>query len=153
MLLSLLRGSLSPLQGSLKTSERSRVSTHPNDGQISHFSAIFGCGKARSGLVVPRPFGRGRSEEVVVVHMTLDQVMAQEVALETVVTMVVAETVEEEAVVVEDGETTMALAQDMDSEVDMDMAVVGKEEVAEMDARAQEWVLGSSYERGQLMYT
>ncbi|OWM76747.1 hypothetical protein CDL15_Pgr004959 [Punica granatum] len=86
--------------------------------------------------------------------------MAQEVALETVATMVVAKAVEEEAVVVEEGQATVALAQDMDPEVDMDMVVVGKEEVVEegeevveVEAQAQEAVLGSGYESGQLMYT
>ncbi|PKI65375.1 hypothetical protein CRG98_014223 [Punica granatum] len=96
---------------------------------------------ARSSLAVLRSTGKGRYEEVVEVvvveavvvpvHMALDQVMVQEVALEMVSTMVVAEVVEEEAMVVEEGQATVALARDIDPEVDMDMAVVGKEEESE----------------------
>ncbi|PKI72205.1 hypothetical protein CRG98_007403 [Punica granatum] len=85
---------------------------------------------------MPRPSGKGRSKEVVemvvveavAVHMALDQVMAQEVALETVTTIVVAEAVEEEAVMVEKGQVTVALAWNMDPEVDIDIAVLAKEE-------------------------
>ncbi|OWM77745.1 hypothetical protein CDL15_Pgr012447 [Punica granatum] len=134
-----LRGSLSPLQGSLKTSERSRVSADPQWPNLPFFNDIGG--KARSSLAVLRSTGKGRYEEVVEVvvveavvvpvHMALDQVMVQEVALEMVSTMVVAEVVEEEAMVVEEGQATVALARDIDPEVDMDMAVVGKEEVVE----------------------
>ncbi|OWM67193.1 hypothetical protein CDL15_Pgr000645 [Punica granatum] len=100
---------------------------------------------------MPRPSGKGRSKEVVemvvveavAVHMALDQVMAQEVALETVTTIVVAEAVEEEAVMVEKGQVTVALAWNMDPEVDIDIAVLAKEEVVEVEARAKETVLGS----------
>ncbi|OWM91391.1 hypothetical protein CDL15_Pgr017309 [Punica granatum] len=52
-------------------------------------------------------------------------------ALDTVAIMVVAE-----AVVVEEGQVTVTLARDMDSEVDMDMAVVGKDEVVEVETQA-----------------
>ncbi|PKI52139.1 hypothetical protein CRG98_027555 [Punica granatum] len=97
-----LRGSFSPLQGSSKTFERSRISTDPNDGQISHFLTIFGCGKARSSLATPKLFGKGRSEKVMVVEAVAIH-MALEVALEMVATMVVVETVEEETIVMEEG--------------------------------------------------